>query len=954
MAMYFGGDFVAPNSLVYQNNLIPFKLGQITSLTKDDLKGLTEIEPYMFYWDWKLESIAIPNTVTEIGNYAFSYTSIKSLDIPESVTSISTNTFQNMLYLEYLDLSKYLGPVYLYSNMYSLKKLSLGNSSSINFSNFTTPSLEEITISDTNPNYFIKNNCLMNNKNSSNGKILYKGGDGANIPTDENITQINSYAFTNTNLPSNVVLPSTLTTLGLNAFYWVTGVESLTIPASVTSFNTACLYNIESLKSLTIEGDSEHTSISNYSFNYYFRYLPNLENLSINKNFTSSANYSNSNVGIGGNTKDGVSISFGNLVNTMPYGFLYWTPGTTDSTIQNLTKSIFSSNKGSAIGETIRSLAIPRTKIKEITNWGNITTINNYAFYFCDYKNIVIPNNITQINSYAYQYVYNTETVYYDANVTNINSYSNRILCSSYMNPEVTFTFGPNVTSIPSYLLGTTNSSYRTYFKHIRFTENSQVTELPTYFTAYNNTLTDCLIPASVEIIQSNAFSNCSSLETIYYEGSESDWNNITINDTSSYLANANKIYFNNHIHKGYVANADGTLTNTLGWRWDNNGNIDFIGDIGEWIIDKAAYPCKEGQEHTICNICNKSISRVIPVIISSINKDLVTYYVNPSYNNDLEWNTTINENNTINIISASYTYSSSYYFTNMSCSFSILFDSDFEFDYALYTNYNGLGSRLYLRVYINDDLVETLSNTGSLDIFNNFHINVKKGDIVKVTPYCSVSGYGASQVNTFLYIKNIKGPNSHTLTSWTILSTPTCSSLNSKSSICEVCGDTIYDYDPHNIIEDTCSICNQKIYDYEITASSTSYPNIQWEYLSETNSFECNCPTSYSWSGTRYLTMTFSKAGVLNFDYYSYFGSTSNSSYGRLRIYKNGSSFLDNITPTSDLKYDNYSINIEVGDIIQFQVYKGSTTSTGTGNVNYGARIKNITFKESFNEESN
>lgn len=770
MSIYFGGDFVAPNNITKANNLIPFKLGQITSLTKDDLKGITEIEPYMFYWDWKLESIAIPNTVTEIGNYAFALTNIKSLDIPESVTSINSYPFSNMLYLEYLDLSKYSGRVYLYSSMYNLKKLSLGNSSSISFSNFMTPSLEEITISDTNPNYFIKNNCLINNKNSSNGKVLYKGCDGANIPTDENITQIDSYAFTNTNLPSNVMLPSTLTTLNSNAFYWVTGVESLTIPASVTSFNNSCLYNIESLKSLTIEGDSAHTSISNNSFNYYFFGLPNLENLNINKNFTSSNSYSNYNIGIGGNTEDGVSINFGNLVNTMPYGFLYWNQNVS-STTHNLTKSIFSSNKGSIISETIRSLVIPRTKIKEINSWGNITTINNYAFYNCDYKNIVIPNNITKINSYAYQNVYNTETVYYDANVTNITSYSNRILCSSYMNPEATFTFGPNVTSIPSYLLGTStnSSSYKTYFKHIRFTENSQVTELPTYFTAYNNNLTDCLIPASVETIQSNAFSNCSLLETIYYEGSESDWNNITINDTSTYLANANKIYFNNHIHKGYVANSDGTLTNTLGWRWDNNGNIDLIGDIGEWTLSD------------------------IP---------------------------------------------------------------------------------------------------------------------------CSVTG---------------------------------------KSAVCNICGGTVYDNDPHNIIEDTCSICNQKIYEYEITASNTSYPNVQWEYLSETNSLECNCPTTYSWSGTRYLTMTFNKAGTLNFDYYTYFGSTSTSySYGRLRIYKNGSSLLDNITPTSDLKYDNYSINIEVGDVVRFQVYKGSTTTTGTGNVNYGARIKNITFKESFNEESN
>ena len=935
MAMYFGGDFVAPNNITKENNLIPFKLGQITSLTKDDLKGLTEIEPYMFYWDWKLESIAIPNTVTEIGEYAFAFTNIKSLDIPESVTSINSNTFHNMLYLEYLDLSKYSGSVYLYSSLFNLKKLSLGNSSNIIFNSFSAPFLEEITVSDTNPNYFIKNNCLINNKNSSNNKTLYKGWDGANIPTDENITHINSYAFTNRNLPSNVVLPSTLTTLSSNAFYWVTGVESLTIPASVTSFNNSCLYNIESLKSLTIEGDSDHTSISNYSFNYYFRYLPNLENLSINKNFTSFNNYNNYNIGIGGNTEDGVSISFGNLVNTMPYGFLYWTSGATNTITQNLTKSIFSSNKGSTIGETIRSLVIPRTKIKEITSWGNITTINNYAFYYCDYKNIIIPNSITRINSCAYQYVYNTETVYYDANVTNITSYSNYILCSSNMNPEATFTFGPNVTSIPSYLLGTsTNSnSYKTYFKHIRFTENSQVTELPTYFTAYNNTLTDCLIPASVETIQSNAFSNCSSLETIYYEGSESDWNNITINDTSTYLANANKVYFNNHIHEGYVANSDGTLTNTLGWRWDNNGNMDLIGDIGEWIIDKAAYPCRKGLRHATCNICGNDIEQIIP-FTHTYNIDSYVNWNYAEWDIDLESNT-ITLNNTGN-----------YNYNTCSITFSFNYNCIFKFHYKLNFSYI---HRYYMTFWKNDEKVYINNSNGTEE--DDFEIEITTNDIFKITFNSPNSSVMQRTGEIFKMIID----NNHTINSWIILSTPTCSSLNSKSSICEVCGDTIYDYDAHNIIEDTCSICNQKIYDYEITASSTSYPNIQWEYLSETNSFECNCPTSYSWSGTRYLTMTFSKAGTLNFDYYTYFGSTStSSSYGRLRIYKNGNSFLNNITPTSDLKYDNYSINIEVGDVIQFQVYKSSSGTTGTGNVNYGARIKNITFKESFNEESN
>lgn len=46
--------------------------------------------------------------------------------------------------------------------------------------------------------------------------------------------------------------------------------------------------------------------------------------------------------------------------------------------------------------------------------------------------------------------------------------------------------------------------------------------------------------------ISSGAFAECSALTDIFYEGTEEDWNNMTINDTSSYFINAT-------IHYNYV-----------------------------------------------------------------------------------------------------------------------------------------------------------------------------------------------------------------------------------------------------------------------------------------------------------------------------------------------------------------------------------------------------------------
>lgn len=65
-----------------------------TEITAKDLEGCTQISAYAFQQYSTLKSIEIPNSVTSIGSYAFSYcTGLTSVIIPDSVTSISNAAF---------------------------------------------------------------------------------------------------------------------------------------------------------------------------------------------------------------------------------------------------------------------------------------------------------------------------------------------------------------------------------------------------------------------------------------------------------------------------------------------------------------------------------------------------------------------------------------------------------------------------------------------------------------------------------------------------------------------------------------------------------------------------------------------------------------------------------------------------------------------------------------------
>ena len=144
----------------------------------------------------KIKSITIPDSVTSIGKNAFSCTGLESITIPDSVTSIGASAFYNCESLKLVTMS---------DSVTSIE----GNT----FSNCT--SLRSINIPDS-------------------------------------VTIIGVAAFSNCTSLKSINIPDSVTIIGGSAFCDCTNLKSITLPDSVTGIGGKALHNCFNLQSVAI------------------------------------------------------------------------------------------------------------------------------------------------------------------------------------------------------------------------------------------------------------------------------------------------------------------------------------------------------------------------------------------------------------------------------------------------------------------------------------------------------------------------------------------------------------------------------------------------------------------------------------------------------------------------------------------------------------------------------
>jgi hypothetical protein len=284
-----------------------------------------------------LTSIAIPNSVTVIGSYAFQgCTGLTSAIISNGVVSIGNNAFAAC---------SCLSKVAIPSSVTSIGNFVFNGCSG----------LTSIEVDVTNPNYTSISGVLFNKAGTS---IVASPAGLTSYTLPSSLTSIGDQAFRGCTGLTNITIPNSIISIGQQAFDGCTSLTNITIPNSVTSIGNQSFSGCTSLTNITIPNSV--TSIADFAFIS----CTNLTSITIPNSVTSI-----------GSQVFGFCTSLTNIV--IP------------SSITSINSHSFS------YCSSLTSITMP----------DSITSIADFAFMNCtSLTSITIPSSVASIGDWAFDY----------------------------------------------------------------------------------------------------------------------------------------------------------------------------------------------------------------------------------------------------------------------------------------------------------------------------------------------------------------------------------------------------------------------------------------------------------------------------------------------------------------------------------------------------------------------
>ncbi len=222
--------------------------------------GVTSIGAEAFMLCRSLEEVSFPESLSEIGRGAFSYTALKNVVLPDKITALEAYTFRYCEKLENIEFSKSIITIgqCAFEGCSSLSKIELPDGlQTIETKAFSNCPITNLVIPDSVTEIYggAFSSQYLENVVMGSGIKSIVGFVGENIKSfviGENVTAISSNQFENCKGLKEIVIPSKVKKIGEAAFRNCTSLKKVTINEGVKTISNSVFAFCTSLKEVIL------------------------------------------------------------------------------------------------------------------------------------------------------------------------------------------------------------------------------------------------------------------------------------------------------------------------------------------------------------------------------------------------------------------------------------------------------------------------------------------------------------------------------------------------------------------------------------------------------------------------------------------------------------------------------------------------------------------------------